>query len=95
MNIPVTEIKMQEFDLAVFETEVAAMTRKMPVFHWKDDRSFTKRLLVSVVAGVAKQQNVNSSNNEKYCKSCRIKHPAENIPRQVRSGMVKRSAVKG
>jgi len=35
-NIPVTEIKMQEFDLAAFELEVTQITRKMPVFHAKD-----------------------------------------------------------
>ena len=35
-NIPVTEIKMHEFDLAAFELEVTQITTKMPVFHAKD-----------------------------------------------------------
>lgn len=48
-NIPVTEIKMQEFDLAAFELEVTQITRKMPVFHAKDVRK-KARFAASIVA---------------------------------------------
>ena len=76
MNIPVTEIQMQSFDLAAFEIEVAAMTRKMPVFHSKDVQNFMKLLLVSGVAGQSKQQNLKLNKSEKFSKSCKTKHPA-------------------
>ena len=56
---------MQSFDLAAFETEVAAMTKKMPVLHLKDVCNFTKRLLVSGVAGLTKHQNEKSGKSEK------------------------------
>ena len=59
--IPVTEIQMQAFDLAAFEIEVAAIIKEMSVFPSKDMRNFTKRLLVSSVAGQSKQQNMKLS----------------------------------
>jgi hypothetical protein len=74
VKLPVTESQMQAFKLPGFGGKVQAIAKKLPLFEAKEVRKFTKRLLISGVAG-SKVDDVGAA-KQKYYKSCKTRHVA-------------------